>query len=461
MSDTINPPSSSRLSTTSRLAYGVGDFGLAFTSGMLGLLFAVFLTDVVGLRPALAGVCILIGRVWDFINDPIVGYLSDRTRSRFGRRRPYLLFGAIPFGISFALMWWIPPIQSELGLVLYYSLAYFVFDTMVTIIFIPYVALTPELSDQYDDRTSLTSYRMVFSLIGSMLAFVLPLRIIGEINTTAADRVFLVGIIFGAITCLPFLVTFAGTRENPRNIEKVAKVPLIHAIRSAMRNRPFLISAAIYLATITGFEISSSMIIYFFKYGLNITTGADIFLGIMFIVSLLAVPLWNFLSRKWDKIRAYILAMIFLAVLRLVNIMFTPETPQLFLYLIVVLSGVFLSAGQVLPWAILPDSIEYDEYLTGKRHEGMFYSFMAVARKVASAVALPSVLFIIDRFGYQPNATVQPPDALFSIRAMFGILPVILFGLGILSAAAYPLRRKNFEEIRAALAERKKGANLD
>ena len=192
-----------KISVRTKLSYGSGDFGLAFTSGMLGLLFAVFLTDVVGLRPATAGICVLVGRVWDFINDPIMGYISDRTRSRLGRRRPYILYGAIPFSVAFSLLWWIPPIGSELGLAIYYSAAYFLFDTMVTIIFIPYVALTPELSDRYDDRTSLTSFRMVFSLVGSMLAFVLPLALIGEMRPDNATRVGLVAAGVAVATALP------------------------------------------------------------------------------------------------------------------------------------------------------------------------------------------------------------------------------------------------------------------
>jgi GPH family glycoside/pentoside/hexuronide:cation symporter len=446
-----------KLSVRTKLSYGSGDFGLAFTSGMLGLLFAVFLTDVVGLRPATAGICVLVGRVWDFINDPIMGYISDRTRSRLGRRRPYILYGAIPFSVAFALLWWIPPIGSELGLAIYYSAAYFLFDTMVTIIFIPYVALTPELSDRYDDRTSLTSFRMVFSLVGSMLAFVLPLALIGEMRPDNATRVGLVAAGVAVATALPFFIVFAGVREDPRRVEHAPKAPLMEAVRAALRNRPFLLAAAIYLATITGFEISTSMIIYFFKYALGISTGAQTYLGIMFVVSLLAIPLWNLLSRRWDKNRAYIVAMVALAALRLLNITFTPETPPVFLYTIVVATGIFLSAGQILPWAIVPDTVEYDEYLTGARHEGMFYSFMALARKVASAIALPSVLFLMDFAGYRADAASQSAGAILAVRGAFGIVPVVLFVLGIAAAVTYPLKRERFDEIRRALEARREG----
>ena len=120
-----------------------------------------------GLKPAIAGIAILVGRTWDYINDPLIGHLSDRTRSRWGRRRPFLLFGAIPFGLAFMLMWYRPPFESQIALAAYFSFAYVIFDAATTFVYMPYFSLTPELTDDYDERTSLTSYRMLFSIIGS------------------------------------------------------------------------------------------------------------------------------------------------------------------------------------------------------------------------------------------------------------------------------------------------------
>ena len=145
---------------------------MALTSAMLGLLFAKFLTDTVGLPPALVAVAVFVGRTWDWVNDPILGYISDHIHTRWGRRRPFLLFGALPFGLTFLALWWIPPIQSHVWLTVYYTVVFFLFDTAVTIIFIPYIALTPEITDDYDGRTSLTGFRMFFSLTGSLLGTV-------------------------------------------------------------------------------------------------------------------------------------------------------------------------------------------------------------------------------------------------------------------------------------------------
>jgi GPH family glycoside/pentoside/hexuronide:cation symporter len=443
------------LTVKNKLAYGSGDFGLAFTSSMLSLLFAIFLTDVVGLRPGLAALCVFVGRTWDYINDPIMGFITDRTRSRWGRHRPYLLFGAIPFGIAFALMWWIPPLGSQLALAIYYSAAYFLFDTMVTLVFIPYIALTPQITQDYDERTSLTSFRMVFSLIGSMVAFVLPLAYIGKMNPGNINKIYIISLAMAVVCSIPFLITFAGTREDMSAVENQPKAPLRESIKAAAINRPFLLAVVIYLATISGFEVTQSMIMYFFKYSIRIEEGADKLFALMFIVSLLAIPFWNFLSRKYNKARSYIIAMIGMIVLRIILALMVPETPLAAIVTLTILTGVCLSAGQILPWAIVPDTVEYDEYLTGRRHEGVFYSFMTLARKIASSLTLPAVLLLLDVSGYVANAPEQGSGAALMIRFLFGGVPIILFICGILAAVFYPLTRERFDEIRRELSARK------
>lgn len=143
-----------KLSRATKIIYGAGDLGFSLTSTIVGAYFLFFLTDVVQIKPTVAGIAILIGKTWDYINDPLIGHLSDRTRSRWGRRRPFLLFGAIPFALAFIMMWYIPPFTSSIALTVYYAVAYVVFDTAATFVYMPYFALTPELTEDYDERTS-------------------------------------------------------------------------------------------------------------------------------------------------------------------------------------------------------------------------------------------------------------------------------------------------------------------
>lgn len=151
-----------KLSTLTKILYGTGDLGYSMTNSIIATIFPLFMMDVVGISPGLAAIALFIGRSWDYINDPIIGYLSDRTRSRFGRRRPWLLFGALPFGLAFLLLWIKPDIANTTALVLFYAFLYLLYEFTATAVYMPYFALTPELSEDYDERTQVTSFRMLF-----------------------------------------------------------------------------------------------------------------------------------------------------------------------------------------------------------------------------------------------------------------------------------------------------------
>src|SRR5512142_1578746 len=192
-----------KLSGRVKWIYGSGDIGFSLTNTILNVYLALFLTDVVGLKPGIAAIAFFIGSTWDYINDPIVGYISDRTRTRWGRRRPFLLFGALPMAAAFCLLWWRPPFESTLALGAYYSMAFALFDTAATFAYMPYYALTPELTDDYDERTGLTSRRMFFSILGTLVAFTLPLAIIDGFKPEHASRVFLMPEILSLLSPFP------------------------------------------------------------------------------------------------------------------------------------------------------------------------------------------------------------------------------------------------------------------
>jgi GPH family glycoside/pentoside/hexuronide:cation symporter len=439
-----------------KLSYGVGDLGLALTGAMLGLLFAKFLTDTVGLPPSLVAVAILVGRTWDLVNDPIQGYISDHLQTRWGRRRPFLLFGAIPFGLTFLALWWIPPLTSPVWLTVYYSAMYFLFDTFATLLFIPYVALTPEITADYDDRTSLTSFRMGFSLFGSLLGIVVPLLILGgaAIPPEKGNSVFLIASVLAVASTLPFLIVFAGTRENVAHLQP--EQPKLREILSEMlQNRPYLMAVVIYLATILGFEVLIGTTLYFIQYKLQMPGIAAYTTFVMFLFALAAIPLWNWVAKKLDKAKGYAVAIASLTLLLLIFASFNRHVPVYLVFICSALAGIGLSAGHNLPWAILPDTIEYGEYLSGQRHEGIYYAFMALARKIASIFTLPALLLLLNWSGYVPNQAQQAPLTVLTIAFLFGGLPAILFICGFVTALNYPLSRKRFHEIQTELEQRK------
>lgn len=442
-----------KLSRKTKVLYGAGDTGFSLTSTILGVYFAIFLTDVVGLAPGVAAGSILVGRVWDFVNDPIIGHLSDRTRTRWGRRRPFLLFGSLPFAAAFVLLWWRPPIDTQVGLAVYYGLAYLLFDTSATFAYMPYFALTPELTADYDERTALTSYRMFFSIFGSLLAFTIPLMIIGAFRPENAGRVLLMGVTFAVISMIPLLLTFLGTQEREHNME-LNRPKLLPSLRAAYNNRPFVFGAVIFLFTWVCISILETTLLFFLKYIVQREAQSDILMGSIFIAAIIALPFWEYVSRKWDKRRAYIYGVAFWAVVQIMLITLNPTTSMSMLFGLCILAGIGVGAAHVLPWSIIPDAIEWDEYETGQRHEGMFYSLVTLTQKVASAVAVPLVLLLLEFTGYMPNAEVQPASTMLGIRIAIGPIPAILLSAGILFAIRYPLSRERHSEIREALRNR-------
>jgi len=442
-----------RLPWYTKIAYGSADFGFAFVDSCVAVLFAIFLTDMVGLPAKLAALAIFIGKSWDYINDPVIGYLCDRTRSRWGRRRPYLVFGFIPFGLSFLMMWWIPPFSNPWALVAYYAAAYFLFDTMVTVVTMPYFALTPELTQDYDERTSLTSYRMAFSLIGGLVAFVIPLMMIGETIPENKGRALMMGAIFAVASSLPILLTFLGTREKKEYIEQ--ELPSIReSLRAARKNRPFIFAMGIFLFTWTAMSIIENQLFYFLEYRMGLEDEAPILAGTVFISAILVLPFWVWISKKTDKRTAYIVGMLFLSAV-MISLIFIPPTLGLWIILtLAALAGVGVSAVHVLPWAMIPDAVEVDQLETGNRHEGVFYALVTLFRKIAASIAIPFALLMLDASGFISNSANQPASAINSIRFLMGPLPSIFLLGGIIFAIFYPLtrevHRKTREEIAAA-----------
>lgn len=447
---------SERLSRRTKLLYGIGDTGFSLTSTIIGAYFAIFLTDVVGVRPSLAAVAIFVGRSWDYVNDPLIGHISDRTRTRWGRRRPFLLFGFLPFALAFAMLWWRPPWENAAALAIYYALAYVIYDAAATFVYMPYFALTPELTLDYDERTSLTSYRMFFSILASLVAFTIPLALVGSFTPERAQRVLLMGLGFGLVSALPLLLTFIGTRERPAYLEQ-EQPRVVESLLAAVRNRPFVFSMAIFLLTWVAVGILESTLLYFVKYCVQRESSSDLIMGVIFVVAILALPLWEWASRHLNKRLAYIGGIAFWAVVQIVMVTLGASTSLTLILFLAGLAGIGVSAAHVIPWSIIPDAIEWDELQTGERHEGMFYSLVTLMQKVATSIALPLALVLLEATGYVPNALQQPSSALLGIRILAGPIPAALLCAGIAFAALYPLSRERHAEVVRELERRRAG----
>lgn len=435
--------------------YGSGDLGFSLTNTILSVYFALFLTDVVGVKPYIAAIAIFAGSTWDYINDPIAGYISDRTRSRWGRRRPFLLFGALPFAATFLLLWWKPPFESSIALGIYYAFVFALFDTAATFVYMPYYALTPELSGDYDERTGLTSTRMFFSILGSLIAFTLPLWVVEGFHPEHANRVLTMGAIFGLISALPLFLVFLNTRERPEFMNKEPALGVKASIKTAWQNRPFVFGLIMFMFNGVTMSIIQVILLYYIKYVVQREGQSDVIMATIFVVAMIALPLWVWVSRRLNKRWAYISGISFLAVVLLILSSLTPDTGFVFIMVLCVLAGIGVSAMHVMPWAILPDAIEYGEWKTGERQEGMFYSLITLAQKVASSIAVPAALLVLQVTGYVPNSATQPASAVSGIRAVAGLIPAFTLSMGILFTLLYPLGRENFKELTRELEARR------
>ena len=238
-----------------------------------------------------------------------------------------------------------------------------------------------------------------------------------------------------------------------------ASQPKLRAsLRAAFKNRPFVFGAGIYLLTWIAIDILQTTLLFFLKYVLDREAQSDLIMATIFVTAILALPLWTWAAKRWDKRWAYIVGTAFWAAVQLVMVTLNPGSALGWLLGLSVLAGIGIGAAYVLPWSMIPDAIEWDEWRTGERHEGMFYSLISLMQKVASSIAIPLILVLLDTTGYLPNAGQQPASALTGIRLVVGPIPAILLWAGILFAWLYPLNRSEYDKIVTGLEERRSAA---
>lgn len=436
-----------------KLSFGAGDLGGSMAATIVGLFYLYYLTDVVKLRPALAGAAILIGKVWDAVSDPLVGYLSDKTVSRWGRRRVYLLFGAMPFGLTFFMLWMVPRGWSETEVFIYSTAAFILHMTAFTIVQVPYQTLTAEMTTDYDQRTSLTAYRMAFSIIGGLLAAIVPWIIINGYPSRAVGFVAMGGC-FGIAIGLAPLFPFFGCREMEQQCQ--AFFSLIKGIKLVWENRPFRLVLLMFLVTWTAINLLQVIFIYYLQYWLGMEEQFETIFGLIFVVAIVFLPLWVYLSSRWGKRKAYIAGVSFLGLVLLFLIFLQPGMTAM-VYVLAFFAGIGLSAAHVMPHSIIPDCIEYDQLLTGQRREGLYYGFTTFLQKVATASAIGLSGLVLEKMGYVANG-VQSAKVLWTIRSLLGPVPCLLFVIGIISIYYYPVDREEHRALTLKVAGSRENA---
>lgn len=440
-----------------KIAYGIGDIGAAVTAQVTGFYLTAFLLDVARLDAASVSIIILISNLWEAITDPIVGELCDRTRTRWGRRRPWLLFGAIPFGLAFLLQWIVPPFSGA-ALFTYYLVATVLVKTMFTVVNVPYTAMTPELAPQYDERTSLTGYRFAFSILGGMTAVFLYPTISGmfpDARTGSFASASLLALFIIAST----FTTFAFTRERP-----IDEIPVEHEgniiqnLKIAVTNRPFMLLIGIYLLSWLVVQFVQSNLLLYMRYWFGNEAQFRWLVLMLQVTALAFLPVWSWVSHHWGKRIAYYAGMvIFIPVL--VSLFFLQPGQLILLYVISFFAGVSVSMTLLIPWSMLPDVVDWDELQTGQRREGVYYGLFVFVQNVGLTTVLALSAWALGMAGYinpeEAGAFVAQPDAvLITLRLVVSWIPAVLLALSVPLVVLYPITRPKFEEIRAAIAAR-------
>lgn len=467
------PAPSEKLSFSTKLAYGAGDLGSAITANILIFYLSPFLTDVAGLQPGLAGWTQLVGKIWDAVNDPVVGVLSDRTRSSLGRRYPWMLFGAIPLGIFFFLQWTVPqfsanPSVNQWGLFWYYTILSILFNTCYTAVNLPYTALTPELTQNYDERTSLNSFRFVFSIGGSILSVLIVGLISGLIPRDRALQYLVIGAVCALLSVLPIYWCYLGTRrrvaavaaQHPETEEPVS-IPIVEQLRIVLSNGPFLFVVGIYLCSWLGVQLTAAIIPYFVVSWMRLGDQIEIVKVILAVqgTAMAMLFVWSAVSRRVGKKAVYFMGMT-LWIIGQTGLFFLQPGQVGLMYVLAVLAGFGVSTAYLIPWSMLPDVIELDELRTGQRREGLFYSFIVFVQKICLGIAVFLVLQSLGWAGYiQPTdavpVPVQPDAVLLAIRLSIGPVPTISLLIGLVLAYFYPITREVHAEILLKLKERR------
>ena len=446
-----------KLTLGSKFRYGLADMGFALITAAMQFFLLKYYVDVAGIDPALAGWALMFGKLtWDAINDPLFGYWSDRTRSRFGRRRIYMLLGAVPLGLTAWLMFSLPKGLTGVSAFLAVLLSFWLVDTFQTMTNVPYSALTPELTRDYSERASLTSIRMAFSVFGYILGAAITTILVGifqgaGLNVQQAWSA--TGAVFGVIAMTVILVTALTVKERPELAGEPSKLPALKAVLIAFKNKPFIILMIAFILSSFSFTLLTALVPFYLQYQLNMADQVPfVLLAMLVTIGIFLIPA-KLISDKINKGPTYALGL-FIASLAIMTGFFLPHQATPLIYIVAVVAGLGFSTQWVCPWSMLPDVIEYDEKMTGERREGIYYGLWAFLSKFTGALGVAVSGWALGLFGYVPNME-QTVHALFGIRLFFAIVPAVVLLISLPFLIWYPITRKSHTALVKELAERK------
>lgn len=410
------------LSVKEKIAYGLGDTASNIVFQTVMMFLAFFYTDIYGLNPAFIGFMFLAVRIIDAVTDPIMGSLADRTVSRFGKFRPYILFGAVPFGVISVLAFTTPDL-SEQGKMIYAFATYTLLMLVYTAVNIPYCALGGVMTKDPQERVSLQSYRFVCAFIGGLLVSALTLPLVDALGQGDKAKGYQLTILLMSIAgVVMFLLCFAGTRERVQPLAE-QQGSVRDGLKALWQNDQWRVLSVAALFLLTGNVLKNTMAIYYVKYYLGQSDSITLFITLGMFASMAGCLVANPLAKKVCKIKAYIGLQLAAAFFCAASYFVAPD--QLIWAFAMNMAWNFcFNAATPLLWAKMADTVDYGEWKTGVRTTGMVYSSIIFFIKMGLAIGGAMAGWLLAGYGYQAD-TEQTATAKEGILLAFSLLPAI------------------------------------
>jgi len=453
----MNDTKTHRVPLGKKFAYAAPAFALAVVGIPVYVYIPKFYTDVVGVPIAIIGYLLLGVRLFDAVTDPAIGYISDQTTSRWGRRRPYIAVGAILLAISMYVLF-NPPKASPIFETIWFSMAIFCLFLFWTAVIVPYESLGPEITFDYDERTTLLGMRDGALIAGTLVAASAP-ALVSWVFSLAADaageraKFFWISVCYTPVVIAFCLWCAVSVQERPQRVQS-ERVGLWRGLRHVGQNRPFIVLLIAYIVAAFGSNLPATLILFYVEYVLQ-SKQADLYLLIYFFTGVLFLPGWILLARRFEKKATWLAAML-INTGAFIGVFFLGPGDALVYGILVCLSGIGFGATLAIPSAMQADVIDYDELLSGERREGQYIGIWSISKKLAAALGVGVTLAILGGAGYTPNE-VQSEQVQFTLRVLYALVPSLCNIVAFVIALTYPISRRVHKEILAAIDQRRAG----
>lgn len=428
---------------------------------IISFYYLIFLTDVVGLRIALAGVVVMVSKIWDAISDPLMGVITDNTRGKYGRRRPYFMVGFFGIIAAFILLWNAVNFESQAAVFAYVLFSYLFYSTIQTIVMVPYAAMSSEISQDYDERTSINGMRLFFSQLATLICAVVPLEIV-KLLPTARSGYLVMALIFAVFFAFPYILMFFFTKERVPLTDEKSEFKLKTFIEP-FKVKSFRYLLGIYMCSFLVMDIVSTVFAYYMKYYMNRAGELNYVLGAMLIVQTILVPIVVIVSKKIGKAKTVMISVVIWLIAAIYMGVMQPDWGSWVIYSVAILMGFGIVGCVVMAWTMYPDVTDVGELAFKRRTAGSFGGIMTFMRKFSAALGVFLVSQILSIGGYvEPTNKIvdgitktieytQPETVITALKVIVLVLPVVLLTLTFYFAKKYPLTRKLYDRLSIAL----------